>query len=186
MKKLRMILVVCFLAAFLGPLPANAGSPDPQLHKTQSLLNDLGYHPGPADGMMGKKTKHAIIQFQRDHGLPETGTPDSRTMELMQQKPSQKKTQAASPAKAKYDKNLHEAQGYLRKLGYGPGPADGMMGMKTQNAIKKFQRDRGLPETGALDDSTLNTIRNQAGQKNQPGPKQNRSGEKESKPQPKG
>jgi peptidoglycan hydrolase-like protein with peptidoglycan-binding domain len=42
------------------------------------------------------------------------------------------------------------AQAALQRLGYDPGPADGLVGPRTQEAVKAFQRDRGLPETGEL------------------------------------
>ncbi len=41
---------------------------------TQGLLGDLGYDPGPADGVMGPKTRAAVIQFQLNNGL----SPDGR------------------------------------------------------------------------------------------------------------
>lgn len=39
----------------------------------QSLLKQLGYNPGPADGIYGVKTKAAIEAYERDHGRPVSG-----------------------------------------------------------------------------------------------------------------
>lgn len=39
----------------------------------QSLLTQLGYAPGPADGEMGPRTRDAIRAFQRSIGMPDTG-----------------------------------------------------------------------------------------------------------------
>jgi hypothetical protein len=39
----------------------------------QAGLSELGYEIGPRDGQMGPKTREAIKQFQRDHGLAVTG-----------------------------------------------------------------------------------------------------------------
>lgn len=39
----------------------------------QRLLTELGYRPGPVDGMMGPKTCNAILTFQTDNGLPTDG-----------------------------------------------------------------------------------------------------------------
>ena len=40
---------------------------------------ELGYEPGPADGIMGKMTKKAIKKFQKDNDLPPTGKIDNDT-----------------------------------------------------------------------------------------------------------
>ena len=39
----------------------------------QHALRELGYEPGPIDGILGTKTKAAIRAFQIDRGLPVTG-----------------------------------------------------------------------------------------------------------------
>ncbi len=36
----------------------------------------------------------------------------------------------------------------LQKRGYDPGPADGVPGPKTRDAIRQYERDAGLPQTG--------------------------------------
>ena len=40
---------------------------------TQRNLNELGYDPGPLDGVMGSKTRAAIEDFQQSNGLPVDG-----------------------------------------------------------------------------------------------------------------
>lgn len=37
--------------------------------RTQTLLAELGYDPGPADGVMGDRTRRAIVNYQRAQGL---------------------------------------------------------------------------------------------------------------------
>jgi hypothetical protein len=49
---------------------------------------------------------------------------------------------------------VYHAQMRLLHKGYSPGPADGLMGKKTRNAIAKFQWDAGLTVTGSLDHDT--------------------------------
>lgn len=46
----------------------------------------------------------------------------------------------------------------LAKKGYDPGPANGRAGIKTQTAIRKFQSDRGLRPTGAIDYDLLEKL----------------------------
>lgn len=41
--------------------------------RIQELLIDLGYNPGPADGIVGKKTTEAVKAFQKKAGLNPTG-----------------------------------------------------------------------------------------------------------------
>ncbi len=48
-----------------------------------------------------------------------------------------------------------ELQKRLAELGYRPGPLDGVMGPRTINALKRFQRDQKLPPTGKLDAETV-------------------------------
>lgn len=42
------------------------------IQRVQELLNQAGYDCGSADGVPGKKTNNALLQFERDNGLPET------------------------------------------------------------------------------------------------------------------
>jgi len=45
--------------------------------RVQLELAREGYDPGPADGVIGPQTRDAIIDFQRDNGLPVTGRIDT-------------------------------------------------------------------------------------------------------------
>lgn len=53
-----------------------------------------------------------------------------------------------------YNHHVHQAQKALKQRGYNPGVIDGISGPATQRAIKRFQRDAGLPINGQLDDQT--------------------------------
>ncbi|MFX0543462.1 peptidoglycan-binding protein [Roseovarius sp. S4756] len=50
------------------------------IREIQSLLSQAGYDPGPADGIMGQRTRNAIRAFQRDRGIQATGRP-SRSLQ---------------------------------------------------------------------------------------------------------
>jgi hypothetical protein len=43
-----------------------------------------------------------------------------------------------------------ESQQALAKLGYSPGPPDGQVGLGTRQALRAWQKDRGLPADGYL------------------------------------
>jgi hypothetical protein len=49
---------------------------------------------------------------------------------------------------------IRTVQESLKTLGYNPGPIDGVMGPKTQDAIRQFQINNNFPETGVLDKET--------------------------------
>ena len=51
-----------------------------QLTLTQETLRDLGYMPGPTDGMMGFATASALRAFQRQEGLRVTGRANPETL----------------------------------------------------------------------------------------------------------
>ena len=50
---------------------------------------------------------------------------------------------------------VKDAQKRLIKLGYDPGSADGIIGPKTEIALREFQRDHGLNQSGRLDPPTI-------------------------------
>ena len=51
-----------------------------------------------------------------------------------------------------------QAQARLNKLGYSVGKADGIMGNRTIEKLKLFQKSRGLPVTGFLDAPTIDAL----------------------------
>jgi len=94
MARLRLAL----LDASLGGIKSyvQAGEPAPQvvgesiaaqtrqpMANIQAILNDQGYDAGPVDGIMGGKTREAIIAFQRDNGLEATGNVDQALVEKL-------------------------------------------------------------------------------------------------------
>ena len=45
---------------------------------------------------------------------------------------------------------VHDTQIYLNKLGYHCGSPDGIMGRKTREAVKSYQKDNGIPINGQV------------------------------------
>lgn len=54
------------------------------IQKVQELLNAAGYDCGTADGVPGKKTNSALLQFERDHNLPETTDMTPELVEILE------------------------------------------------------------------------------------------------------
>ncbi|VAV88138.1 TPR repeat, SEL1 subfamily [hydrothermal vent metagenome] len=52
--------------------------------RSQILLSRLGYQPGPADGNIGEQTRLAIIAYERDNGLAQTGRIDAKLLSKLE------------------------------------------------------------------------------------------------------
>ncbi len=50
------------------------------VREAQRALRDLGYQPGPLDGVVGRRTKEALTRYQRAERIRVTGRLDSETM----------------------------------------------------------------------------------------------------------
>jgi hypothetical protein len=51
----------------------------------QARLRNLGYEPGPLDGIAGKRTRAAVIAFQVTEGLKVTGKIDDATIDKLKE-----------------------------------------------------------------------------------------------------
>jgi hypothetical protein len=61
----------------------------------QAALTDLGYSPGPADGLPGAKTKSAIQEYQTDNNFPATGEPSLDLLKHLQSQLASSTSQAS-------------------------------------------------------------------------------------------
>jgi peptidoglycan hydrolase-like protein with peptidoglycan-binding domain len=60
-----------------------------------------------------------------------------------------------TPSDATRDEDIvRQAQSALQDAGFEPGRIDGVMGPKTEAALRQFQAAQGLPQTGRLDVTT--------------------------------
>lgn len=88
---------------------------------------------------------------------------------------TQEKTTSAGASGASVSistEEIKQIQLALKEQGHDPGPADGILGSKTQQALKSYQQSKGLQATGRLDAET----------KMQLGLKKDTAGEGKSKP----
>lgn len=60
--------------------PTIEPAPQMTISEMQQRLLDLGYQPGPADGIAGRRTTAALEKFQSDFNLPVTGELDAETI----------------------------------------------------------------------------------------------------------
>src|SRR3546814_5276904 len=86
-------------------------SPDATVQAIQRKLNELGYSAGPADGLMGRGTRAAIIAFQQDRGLAATGVADQALLLQLQQAP----TRSSRPQpESRSEEHTSELQSLMR------------------------------------------------------------------------
>ena len=59
-----------------------------------------------------------------------------------------------SPPSTPAVSRMQQVQARLKAAGFDPGTPDGTLGPKTRDALRRYQRTRGLPATGELDDKS--------------------------------
>jgi len=157
---------------------APAQKPDELVSQVQSALAGLGYYDGPVDGLMGARTAGAIRAFQQAQRLDQTGVASEgllaaalvaspRKAEGAPPAPAARPAAATAPATTDSTEiaapKLMAVQRALARIGYGPVTIDGKMGAETHNAIRSFERDHKLPETGEPSPQVLRTLQAMTG-----------------------
>jgi peptidoglycan hydrolase-like protein with peptidoglycan-binding domain len=153
----------------LPPLP-DQKPPSQLVTAIQRELKVRGYGGGPADGILREETRKAIADYQRDHGLSISGLPSDELLRhilLGETVSTGSVAGAAGPPVAlpplKQDVRVKAVQQILADLGYAPGPIDGAMGSATERAVKAFQHDRKIAETGQIGRELLREIKRVTG-----------------------
>lgn len=132
---------------------------DATIESVQRELAASGLYSGQVDGVSGRRTKLAIIAYQRANGLDETGQASTDLIEHIrytrQINEAVNMTDAgttaprAAPTSKPVD-TVTRVQVGLAELGYEPGAINGELGQQTRSAILKFERDRGIAPTGDI------------------------------------
>jgi hypothetical protein len=72
---------------------------------------------------------------------------------------------AAEPVELGARATIRWVQTSLQQLGYDPGSADGALGRRTVAAIRKYEKDNGLPVTGKMSVALVDSLKRRAGQR---------------------
>lgn len=167
----RYALVVALLArAFDGrsglvsDWPRAAGSLNrEQILELQTLLNGLGYNSGNPDGLFGSATRGAVRQFQAAQSLPADGFPTATLLNRIRQSAGISSPEPARTPVGLQRSGIRELQRLLNRLGYSAGAADGVIGSRTRDAIRAFERAQGMEVRGRATDVVLERARAAAG-----------------------
>ena len=77
---MRVRIIALFIALAFASSILQAAERSRVIYHAQMRLMQQGYKPGPADGIMGKKTRRAIANFQWDNALQVTGALNQPTL----------------------------------------------------------------------------------------------------------
>ncbi|WP_338879010.1 peptidoglycan-binding domain-containing protein [Achromobacter veterisilvae] len=92
-----------FARASIGSLSTPAPAPErpapgATVQAIQRKLNELGYEAGIADGLMGRRTRSAILAFQLDNGLVADGNATAALLQLLTASSQAGRQEAQTPA----------------------------------------------------------------------------------------
>lgn len=130
-----------------------------------SLQNDLvaaGYLARTVDGDYGSTTKEAVALFQKAKRLPVTGRADDDTRAAIERAAGAGYRPGGGVVYAEGNRGsmISDMQVRLQTVGYLKGGIDGVYGEDTTNAVRAFQKAKGIPVSGAIDEMTYSALRN--------------------------
>jgi peptidoglycan hydrolase-like protein with peptidoglycan-binding domain len=135
---------------------------DPRVEQVQTVLKDLNFYDGAVDGLAGPNTTRAVEEYRRKMGLTVSGEIDAELLEMLGT-PSTTAGIAPTPAPREsalpVSQTVTDApedmvvriQAGLKAFGNDDMEIDGVIGSRTQAALREFQSLFGLPETGMPD-----------------------------------
>jgi peptidoglycan hydrolase-like protein with peptidoglycan-binding domain len=129
------------------------GSKGKAVEDIQQQLKKLGFFTGEVTGYFGSQTETAVKKFQVKRGLHADGVVGSGTYKYLFEGVNSTQSSSAN-VNEKHVISIKEIQTVLKKLGYYTGTVDGVSGSKTENAIKKFQKDNKLTADGIVGNGT--------------------------------
>ncbi|MGH1418198.1 MAG: peptidoglycan-binding domain-containing protein [Hyphomicrobiaceae bacterium] len=153
-----------------GVIVLNAGIRSQTTKAIQRELRSRGYDAGDEDGVPSLVTRAAIMAYEHDHRLVVTGTPSKSLLDQIQMGTRRKPTSpdgvegddfnAIAQQRAQVVRTVQQS---LKAVGYMPGLVDGRMGEATARAIREFEIDQDLPETGRISGRLISRLARLAG-----------------------
>ena len=122
----------------------------------QRRLRAVGVDPGPVDGRFGALTEAAVRRFQSARGLVVDGIVGPRTRPAL--RAPVPLARGAGVGRAGGSGRVRALQRQLHAVGVGPGPVDGRFGARTEAAVRRFQRARGLAVDGIVGPHTTRRL----------------------------
>ncbi|HUE46442.1 MAG TPA: peptidoglycan-binding domain-containing protein [Aestuariivirgaceae bacterium] len=137
----------------LAEIAANADERDVLAAEVGRELEAIGLYRTQAD-TNGALLRQAIEAYQRAHDMEVTGEPTARLLDHIRFT-----AEIGDAATVGVDDvDILTVQEGLARLGYSPGPLDGVLGAQTRDAIRRFEQDRNLTETGAITEELVREV----------------------------
>ncbi len=146
---------------------AEVGDDPALVQRVQEGLAEGGYYRGPPDGVLDDATKEAILAFERETGLPETGEPSlallaavaANGVEVVTVEEEVVETAVvARDVLEPVELGIGDVQRLLNERGYGPLSIDGKMGPNTREALKRFSADAGFGSDAGMTPAVLKAL----------------------------
>jgi peptidoglycan hydrolase-like protein with peptidoglycan-binding domain len=138
--------------------PPGAADPTQTTRAVQMALAAKGYETGGTDGIAGPVTQAAILAYEVDNGLPLTAEPSDVLLAKIKDGRRGTATAASLAPGPKADALIRSVQVSLGKLGYKVGRADGRLGETTIAAIRAFEKQQAMPDTGRISGDLLTRL----------------------------
>jgi len=156
----RSDYITAFSVKYAGK-NVTAGSSGDDVIMIQRALSELGYYAYNSDGKFGEATRRAVVEYQKANGLEGTGIADaSMFLRLFEGDSISRGDYVRSQCAIKGDSGSHvrAIQDRLKALGYYNGDSTATYGDNTTRAVRRFQFDNDITQTGNVDVVTYEAL----------------------------
>jgi murein DD-endopeptidase MepM/ murein hydrolase activator NlpD len=150
--------VLPFVLAGLVLAPTAAGSRDAGIAALQVTLRARGLYAGTIDGLRGPRTTAALKRFQQRARLPVDGIVGPRTRRALGRY-GRHLLGSRSLTRGAAGWDVAALQFLLAWHGFPSATFDGGLGVRTERALRRFQRWAGLTPDGVAGAGTLAALR---------------------------
>ena len=123
---------------------AEKGDSGAKVKSLQQRLNELGYFTGDSTGTYGSNTTRAVLRFQQDNGLSETGNVDENTYEALFDPNAAPAAEDGTLYAGDTGDQVYAMQQRLKELGYYEAEPDGVYDRATETAVMLFRAANGF------------------------------------------